>query len=74
MTVVVTIAVVTVVDGTVTMLVNVLGGLSPPPFGISGLLLSLCWAPMNRPMKIELNKRKASRRMSNILLRGVNGS
>ena len=69
-TVVVTVAV--VIDGTVTMLVNVLGGFSPP--GESGALLSLCWEPMNRPMKIEQSRRKTRRRMSNILLSGVSGS
>lgn len=68
-TVVVTVAVVT--DGTVTMLVNV-GGFPSP--GESGILLSLCWEPMNRPMKIEQSRRKSRRRISNILLRGVSGS
>jgi len=68
-TVVVTVAVVT--DGTVTMLVNV-GGFPSP--GEPGILLSLCWEPMNRPMKIEQSRRKSRRRISNILLRGVSGS
>jgi hypothetical protein len=73
-TVAVTVAV--VIDGTVTMLVTVLGGLSPPgPLpGVSGRLLSLCWEPMNRPMKVEKSRRKMRRRMSSILLRGVRGS
>lgn len=70
MTVVVTVVVVN--DGTVRMLVNVLGGFSPP--GESGTLLSLCWEPANRPTKIEQSRRKIRRRMSNILLRGVSGS
>jgi hypothetical protein len=69
-TVVVTVVVVN--DGTVRMLVNVLGGFSPP--GESGTLLSLCWEPANRPTKIEQSRRKIRRRMSNILLRGVSGS
>jgi len=80
MTVVVTVAVVvqgavtTLVSvmGAVTTLVNVMGGFSLP--GLSGTLLSLCWEPMNRPMKIEQSRRKSRRRMSNILLRGVSGS
>ena len=74
MTVVVTIAVAVavVVEGIVTTLVNVMGGFSPP--GVSGKLLSLCWEPRNRPMKIEHSKRKTRRRMSNILLKGVSGS
>ena len=78
MIVVVTIAVAVavVVEGTVTTLVNtlvnVMGGFSPP--GESGKLLSLCWEPKNRPMKIEQSKRKTRRRMSNILLKGVSGS
>ena len=80
MTVVVTIAVAVavvmavavVVEGTVTTLVNVMGGFSPP--GVSGKLLSLCWEPKNRPTKIEQSKRKIKRRMSNILLKGVSGS
>jgi len=73
-TVAVTVAV--VIDGTVTILVTVLGGLSPPGSlpGASGGWLSLCWEPINRPMKIEKSRRKIRRRMSNILLRGVSGS
>jgi hypothetical protein len=69
-TVAVTVAVVN--DGTVTMLVNVMGGFPSP--GESGRSLSLCWEPMNKPMKIEQSRRKVRRRMSNILLRGVSGS
>lgn len=67
--VVVTVAV--VVEGTVTVLVNVLGGWSPP--GASGLPLSLCIEPMNKPMKMELMRRKTRRRISSILLRVVSG-
>jgi hypothetical protein len=70
MMVVTTVAV--VVDGTVTMLVNVVGGCFPP--GVSGTLLSLCWEPMNRPTNIELSRRKIRRRTSNSLLREVSGS
>lgn len=62
----------TLVNGTETTLVNVMGGFSPP--GVSGRLLSLCWEPMNRPMKTEKSRRKIRRRMNNILLRGVSGS
>ena len=69
-TVVVTVAVVT--DGTVTILVNVMGGFPFP--GEPGPLLSLCWEPKNRPTKIEQSRRKSRRRISNILLRGVSGS
>ncbi len=69
---VVTEVVVTVaVEGTVTVLVNVLGGRSPP--GASGLPLSLCIEPMNKPMKMELRRRKTRRRISSILLRVVSG-
>lgn len=67
--VVVTVAV--AVEGTVTVLVNVLGGWSPP--GASGLPLSLCMEPKNKPMKMELRRRKTRRRTSSILLMVVSG-
>ena len=60
------------VMGVVTTLVKVMGGFSPP--GVSGTFLSLCCEPRNRPKKIEQSRRKARRRMSKILLRGVSGS
>lgn len=62
----------TLVNGTETTLVSVMGGFPPP--GVSGELLSLCWEPMNRPMKTEQSRRKIRSRMNNILLRGVSGS
>jgi hypothetical protein len=64
--VVVTVAV--AVEGTVTVLVNVLGGWSPP--GASGLPLS---SPKNKPTKMELRRRKTRRRTSSILLIVVSG-
>ena len=67
--VVVTVAV--AVEGTVTVLVYVLGGRSPS--GASGLPLSLCMEPRNKPMKTELRRRKSRRRTSSILLMVVSG-
>jgi hypothetical protein len=72
MPVAVVVTVVVMTDGTVTMLVNVMGGFPSP--GEPGTLLSLCWEPMNKPMKIEQSRRKRRRRTSNNLLRGVSGS
>ena len=63
----VVVTVVVVNEGTVT----VLGGWSPP--GASGLPLSLCSEPMNKPMKMELRRRKSRRRTSSILLMVVSG-
>jgi hypothetical protein len=67
----VVVTIVVAVKGMVTVVVNVLGGCFPP--GASGSLGNFFWEPMNKPMKIELRRRKSRRRMSNILLRAVNG-
>lgn len=70
--VVVSVVVLVEISVVVYVTVTVSAGFVSPPS--PSLLLSLCWAPANRPMKTELSRRKTRARTHSSLERGVRGS